>query len=121
MQAIIPRSAIRIETATLDDLPAIDALQKQFGKALGYFPTAELFPIGGYEMDTASRYYAHAKLLWCIVPLMLFWQCRLWLSTTRGYMHDDPIVYAARDWVSWLVMAALGALVAGASLLPVIV
>jgi ribosomal protein S18 acetylase RimI-like enzyme len=42
MQAIIPRSAIRIETATLDDLPAIDALQKQFGKALGYFPTAQL-------------------------------------------------------------------------------
>ena len=73
------------------------------------------------QSDTASRYYAHAKLLWCIVPLMLFWQCRLWLSTTRGYMHDDPIVYAARDWVSWLVMAALGALVAGASLLPVIV
>lgn len=24
---------------------------------LGYFPTAEAFPIGGYEMDTASRYY----------------------------------------------------------------
>ena len=24
---------------------------------LGYFPTAELFPIGGYEMDTAARYY----------------------------------------------------------------
>jgi hypothetical protein len=37
------------------------------------------------------------------VPLMLFWQCRLWLSTARGYMHDDPIIYAARDWVSWLV------------------
>jgi neutral ceramidase len=24
---------------------------------LGYFPTAEAFPIGGYEMDIASRYY----------------------------------------------------------------
>jgi hypothetical protein len=22
-------------------------------------------------------------------------------------MHDDPIVYSARDWVSWLVGAAL--------------
>jgi hypothetical protein len=38
---------------------------------------------------------------------MLFWQCRLWLSTTRGYMDDDPIVYAARDWVSRLIAAAV--------------
>jgi hypothetical protein len=37
------------------------------------------------------------------VPLVLFWQCRLWLSTERGKMHDDPIVYAFRDWVSWVV------------------
>ncbi len=26
---------------------------------LGYFPTAEAFPIGGYEMDTAARYYGY--------------------------------------------------------------
>ena len=49
-----------------------------------------------------------------IVPLMLFWQCRLWMSTTRNYMHDDPIVYAARDWVSWAVFAALIGFVASA-------
>jgi hypothetical protein len=53
------------------------------------------------EANTAS--YASPGLLWGIVPLMLFWQCRLWLSTARGYMHDDPIIYAARDWVSWVV------------------
>jgi 4-hydroxybenzoate polyprenyltransferase len=40
---------------------------------------------------------------WIIVPLILFWQCRIWLATSRGTMTDDPIVYAARDWVSWLV------------------
>ncbi len=72
------------------------------------------------QSDTASHYYPHPKMLWGIVPLMLFWQCRLWLSTARGYMHDDPIVYAARDWVSWLVLGALGALVAGASFFPVL-
>lgn len=26
---------------------------------LGYFPTGEAFPIGGYEMDTAARYYGY--------------------------------------------------------------
>jgi 4-hydroxybenzoate polyprenyltransferase/phosphoserine phosphatase len=55
------------------------------------------------QNESMSDRYAWPALLWGIVPLMLFWQCRLWLSTARGYMHDDPIIYAARDWVSWLV------------------
>ena len=42
-------------------------------------------------------------LSWALVPLILFWQCRIWLATARGNMHDDPIIFAARDWVSWLV------------------
>jgi 4-hydroxybenzoate polyprenyltransferase/phosphoserine phosphatase len=50
-----------------------------------------------------SPAYGNPALLWAAVPLLLFWQCRLWLSTARGYMHDDPLVYAMRDWVSWIV------------------
>jgi 4-hydroxybenzoate polyprenyltransferase len=42
-------------------------------------------------------------LAWGIVPLILFWQCRVWFFTMRGEMHHDPIIFAARDWVSWLV------------------
>lgn len=72
------------------------------------------------QSDPAADYYLHPKMLWGIVPLMLFWQCRLWMSTTRNYMHDDPIVYAARDWVSWAVFAALVGFVACAWYLPVI-
>ncbi|MBX9702348.1 MAG: UbiA family prenyltransferase [Acetobacteraceae bacterium] len=64
------------------------------------------------QSDTASRTYAAPAALWGAVPLLLFWQCRLWISTARGYMHDDPIVYASRDWVSWAVLACLGAVVA---------
>ena len=45
----------------------------------------------------------YPTLSWALVPLALFWQCRVWLATSRGNMHDDPIVYAAHDWVSWLV------------------
>ena len=71
------------------------------------------------QSDTAIDSYLHPKLLWSIVPLMLFWQCRLWMSTTRNYMHDDPIVYAARDWVSWAVFAALIGFVGCAYYLPV--
>jgi hypothetical protein len=46
---------------------------------------------------------------------MLFWECRLWLSTARGHMHDDPVVYATRDWVSWIVAGCIFAVVTAAS------
>jgi len=61
--------------------------------------------------DLASGMRAVDALYWAIVPLVLFWQCRVWLATARGYMHDDPIVYAVKDWVSWLVGASALAIV----------
>jgi len=63
----------------------------------------------------ASAQYRSPELLWALVPLVTFWQCRLWLSTLRREMHDDPIVYVARDWVSWLVAACILALFTAAS------
>jgi 4-hydroxybenzoate polyprenyltransferase len=59
------------------------------------------------QSDTTVTAYHSPFLLWGLVPLLLFWQCRLWLATTRGQMHDDPIVFAARDRVSWLVGGAI--------------
>jgi 4-hydroxybenzoate polyprenyltransferase len=59
------------------------------------------------QSDSVAARYTHPELLWAIVPLLLFWQCRLWLSTARGNMHDDPIIYAARDRVSWLIATAV--------------
>ncbi len=66
--------------------------------------------------DAASAQYASPGLLWGIVPLILFWECRLWLSTARGHMHDDPIVYATRDWVTWIVAACIFAVVTAANI-----
>ncbi len=59
------------------------------------------------QSDVVAGHYGRPEVLWAIVPLMLFWQCRVWLSTARGYMHDDPIIYAAKDWVSRLVVLCL--------------
>jgi 4-hydroxybenzoate polyprenyltransferase len=50
--------------------------------------------------------YARPAILWAIVPLLTFWQFRLWFSTSRGYMKGDPILYAAGDWVSQMVAVA---------------
>ncbi len=68
------------------------------------------------QSATASSLYRRPELLVGLIPLFMFWQCRLWLSTARGYMHDDPIVYAARDWVSWCVFLATAGLVIAAKL-----
>jgi 4-hydroxybenzoate polyprenyltransferase len=56
------------------------------------------------------------QLYWGIVPLMLFWQCRIWLATARGKMHDDPIVYAAKDPTSWVIGGLVFAIAAIAHL-----
>jgi len=37
------------------------------------------------------------ELLWVCVPLMLYWVSRVWIKTHRGEMHDDPVVFAAKD------------------------
>ena len=59
------------------------------------------------QSEAIAARYATPGMLWGLVPLLLFWQCRIWLSTARGYMHDDPIVYAASDRVSWAVVAGI--------------
>jgi len=69
------------------------------------------------QSEATAEHYASPVLLWALVPLALFWQCRIWLSTARGYMNDDPIVYAARDWVSWVVASvAITVVIAARSL-----
>ena len=73
------------------------------------------------QSEALTGRYATPALLWGVVPLVLFWQCRIWLSTTRGYMHDDPIVYAARDWVSWIVAGATALLALAARFITIAV
>ena len=91
------------------------AMLQMFGSAATF---ASVVVLSLYvQSDTALLAYKRPWMLWGVVPLLLFWQCRVWLSTSRGYMNDDPIVYAARDWVSWLVFAGVAA-VAVAAWLP---
>ena len=49
--------------------------------------------------------YATPKIIWLACPLLLYWISRAWMLTHRGLMHDDPIVFAIKDKISWLVGA----------------
>ncbi len=52
---------------------------------------------------TAQR-FRHPEYLWILGPMLLFWLLRLWLKANRRNLHDDPVVFAARDWVSRLIV-----------------
>ncbi len=47
--------------------------------------------------------YRHPSALLFICPLLLYWISRVWMLTTRGMMHDDPIVFALHDRLSYVV------------------
>lgn len=45
--------------------------------------------------------YQEPIWLWLITPILLAWTLRAWFITIRGEMHDDPIVFALKDRLSW--------------------
>ncbi len=59
--------------------------------------------------------YKHPAMISLLCPLLLYWICRIWFKTHRGDMHDDPLVFAATDRVSWIIAAMSAAIVVVAS------
>ena len=58
-----------------------------------------------------AELYARPEVLWLICPVLLYWLSRIAILTHRGYMDDDPIVFAARDKISVLTVATAVAIV----------
>lgn len=63
-----------------------------------------------YLNDPAvAQRYAHPYGLWLLCPLLLYWLVRIWLKAHRGELHDDPVVFAATDRISQvIVLASIG-------------
>ena len=59
--------------------------------------------------------YSRPEVLFGICAVLLFWISRIVLITHRGEMHDDPVVFAARDRVSLVSFALVVAFVAAGS------
>jgi len=51
--------------------------------------------------------YREPRLIWGACPLLLYWVSRAWIIAHRGQMHDDPVVFAARDRTSIVIGFAL--------------
>ncbi|MBI1367229.1 MAG: UbiA family prenyltransferase [Planctomycetes bacterium] len=54
--------------------------------------------------DAVAVYHEHS-LLWFICPLMLYWIARVWFLAYRGELHDDPVVFAAKDRHTYIIGA----------------
>jgi 4-hydroxybenzoate polyprenyltransferase len=68
------------------------------------------------QSDVVAETFRAPGALWVLTAAVVFWTCRVWLKTSRGEMHDDPLVFALRDGASWLIalIAAAGFLYAAA-------
>jgi 4-hydroxybenzoate polyprenyltransferase len=56
--------------------------------------------------ETQTR-YATPQLLWLVAIGLVYWLGRLWIKTSRGEMHDDPVVYAIKDDGSRITVAIM--------------
>ena len=61
--------------------------------------------------EDVLRQYGHPERLWAGLPLLLYWQGRVWLFAGRQKMTDDPVVFSLRDHVSRLAVLAFLAVV----------
>ncbi|MEY8829342.1 UbiA family prenyltransferase [Sedimentitalea sp. XS_ASV28] len=55
-----------------------------------------------------SALYKSPYLLWGICPILLYWISRTVMITHRGYMDDDPVIFAIKDGISrWCGLAII--------------
>jgi 4-hydroxybenzoate polyprenyltransferase/phosphoserine phosphatase len=55
------------------------------------------------QSQEVTKLYARPHLLWLVCLLVLYWNLRAWFVAQRGEMPDDPILFALRDPVSYVV------------------
>jgi len=57
--------------------------------------------------DAVQAIYGAPQVLWFVCPLVLYWILRVWFIALRGELHHDPVIFALRDRVSYVVAAAI--------------
>ena len=74
----------------VDDLPIISMISISAGYV------AVLVMALYVNSPAVIQLYAHSEALWGVCAIMLYWITRTVMLTHRGWMHDDPVVYAAK-------------------------
>jgi 4-hydroxybenzoate polyprenyltransferase/phosphoserine phosphatase len=80
-----------------------------FGTSSGF--AASLVLTLYLNSERVQELYQRPILLWLMFPLVLYWVTRIWVLVYRGQMSEDPIEFALKDRVTY-VLAAVGAAIA---------
>jgi 4-hydroxybenzoate polyprenyltransferase len=84
-----------------EDLNALLA----FGAAAGY---GAVFVVALYLSSPEVRaLYDEPNRLWLVCPVLLYWITRIFVIANRGDLHEDPLVFALTDWISWAAGASV--------------
>jgi len=115
------------------ELQVLRQNQRESTKVRGYYPSdleqiASEGAASGYIAVLVAALYINSQavvavysqpiILWMICPVLLYWISRVWLLAHRGEMHDDPVVFALRDHVSYVVAALIGVILLLARFVP---
>jgi hypothetical protein len=88
----------------VDDLPVVSAMASSSGMV-------SVLVLALYaNSEPVRQLYSIPEVLWAICPVLLFWNNRMAILTNRGLMHDDPLVFAARDRASYCCIAIIALL-----------
>lgn len=93
-----------------DDLPIISMI------AIGAGYVSVLVMILYVNSPAVVELYARPEALWGVCAVLLYWITRTVLAAHRGGMHDDPVVYAAKDRISQVCLVIILAFVLGGAL-----
>ena len=89
---------------TVEDLPIVAVLAAASG-----FNAVTVFAL--YVSSDAVRHLYHRpQFLWLICPILMYWIARILMLSHRRLMHDDPVVFALKDWRSCVCGHAIGAI-----------
>ncbi|WP_170600462.1 UbiA family prenyltransferase [Ruegeria arenilitoris] len=95
----------------VDDLPIISMI----AVSAGY--VAVLVMALYVSSPAVVQLYSYPQALWGVCAVLLFWITRTVMITHRGNMHDDPVIYAAKDPVSLLCFAIILLFIVAGSML----
>lgn len=77
------------------------AIIAQLGAASGYI---SILVLALYidSHDVVATYH-NQRMMWLLCPLLMYWIGRIWLVASRGELHQDPVIFATRDRISYIV------------------
>lgn len=78
----------------IDDLPIISMM------AIGAGYVSVLVMMLYVNSPAVLELYSQPAALWGICCVLLYWLTRTVMLAHRGFMHDDPVIYAAKDRLS---------------------